>query len=296
MKRYLATNDLIFKRCIGNANYPEITLGFINDILGINAREVVVENPYDIKVFQQENESGKISQTEVDVRVRMSDNSQAIAEIQVAKQHYFKERVLYYAASRYIGDYERKDMSRTSGFESKYSSLYPLYSINVLDYIQFPFDKDALRSYSLYDKKHRKCFDGFGTVSNEFGLLSLTFLELTKRINKDDHPNIKHWIDFFKGRDIDASAPQYIKQALDLSSEQNLSAKEVEMFNWIDMKEQDRIDQLAYAHDEGVEQGLHKAASQAFAEGASFDFVQKITDLDSDILKEIQAKTLSTKE
>lgn len=62
------------------------------------------------------------------------------------------------------------------------------------------------------------------------------------------------------------SAPGYIKQAIGLSSEQNLSAKEVEMFNWIDMKEEDRKDQLLQAH------------------------------LDSGVLKDIQAETLFPKE
>ena len=52
-------------------------------------------------------------------------------------------------------------------------------------------------------------------------------------------------------------------------------------------------DALAVRYEEGLEDGLEKGredvARNALAEGASFDFVHKITGLDMETLKNIQA-------
>ena len=44
-KRYLPTNDLLFKRCVGNARHPEITKGFINDLTGIQVSAIQLLTP-----------------------------------------------------------------------------------------------------------------------------------------------------------------------------------------------------------------------------------------------------------
>ena len=109
------------------------------------------------------------------------------------------QRFLCYLSSRYTGELENIDKQRTRGHEAKYSALYPVHGINILDYLEFPYDEDALRTYCLYDKVHNDYYGKRAKQIGKKGLLTLTFLELKKQNLDNNQVNIKHWMDFFLG-------------------------------------------------------------------------------------------------
>ena len=264
MKRYKPTNDLLFKKSIGNANHPEIPLGLINDVLGIGATEAHIENPYDITVFRDAVAGNKLLTTEVDVRVRLQDGSQVLVEIQLPKQEYFFQRVLYYAASRYTADYGSEVSSRHIHGE-KYGILKPVHSINVLGYVQFPLDSRALRSYVLYDTQGQHPFGADGSAKRSQGFFTISFLELAKRA--DENSNIAHWIDYFSGSDLAPDAPDYIVAACELSRAHAMSKEEIEMFDAIEYANENRACELNYARREGREEGLAEGREEGLTEG-----------------------------
>jgi predicted transposase/invertase (TIGR01784 family) len=283
----LPTNDLLFKRVLANAEHPSVTLGFINDMLGLNACSVHIENPYDINTFKDNLKQGKLYKTEVDVLVRLSDNRLVSVEMQAQTETYLLERVLYYAASRYTANYgndEHPDLGKAiPGI--KYSSLYPVYGISVLDFTLFKNDADALRSYLLYDILHQQSYcDALGLE-----MLKLTFLELTKRPVTQ---RIADWANFFKGKKPRRDIPGYIKEAYELSNFQNLSREERDMIS-----AEERAEQRQKSHDhyvmtegtkQGLEQGRQEIAKNALREGLPLETVQKITGLDIQTLKALE--------
>ncbi|MDR1358462.1 MAG: Rpn family recombination-promoting nuclease/putative transposase [Coriobacteriales bacterium] len=296
-RQHLPTNDLLFKRSLANAKHPDVTAGFIHDLLGLDVSEVHIENPYDIQVFRDSLGKGGLRPTIVDVRVRLKDRSQVIAEMQVERQSMYLERGLYYPCSRYIEDYGNPGLDTT---ESKYGSLNPIYSIHILDFLQFDGDSDPLRNFTLYDTLHKE-FYGNRVISDTVGgLFNLTFLELGKdRQSVPEH--VRYWMDFFKGRPLPESAPGYLKTAFELSEEHNLSREEAQMISDEERAEQDRIGQLEYARGEGLQEGRREGqretalsnAQKALSAGLAVELVQQITGLDLNTIHRLKAAGFS---
>ena len=69
----------------------------------------------------------------------------------------------------------------------RYSSLKPIYALNILGYPHFSEDDDALRIFTLYDRERKKSFD------REY--LTIAFFELTK--NNIETANQRHWRTYF---------------------------------------------------------------------------------------------------
>ena len=150
-------------------------------------------------------------------------------------------------------------------------------------------DADPLRSFSLYDIGH-KSFYGQGMATPRLGgLLSLTFLELGKP-GENVGDNVGHWMDFFKGRPLAKDAPGYLKEALGLTEEQDLSEQEVKMIDMIELAEEDRKGQIAYARKEGLREKAVEVASAALRKGFSLDIVADITGLDLATIKRLQSE------
>ncbi|MDR1089116.1 MAG: Rpn family recombination-promoting nuclease/putative transposase [Coriobacteriales bacterium] len=288
-RHHLPTNDLLFKRSLANASHPDVTAGFIRDMLGLNVDEVHIENPYDIQVFRDTLGTGSLRPTIVDVRVRLKDKSQVITEMQVERQTMYLERGLYYPCSRYIEDYGHPDLMPG---ESKYRSLHPIYSIHILDFLQFEGDSDPLRNFSLYDTLHQE-FYGSRIISDTVGgLFNLTFLELGKdRQSVPEH--VRHWMDFFKGRPLPEDVPDYLKKARELSEELTLTREEAQMISDKERAEQDFIGQLEYARGEGRQEGSQEnalsIARRAVSQGFDIKVIAELTDLDLNTVRRLKA-------
>jgi len=274
------TNDLLFKRCIGNAEHPDITRGFISDILGIKVESVLIQNPYDIVLYQKEVDERKLGVTVVDVLVRLADQSQVAIEMQIASQDYFLERALFYASRHYTNDYGVDGLKRKArGSDVKYSSLCPVYSINILDFLQFDSDADPLHAFSLYDMQHASFYGTGKAAPGIGGLLSLVFLELGKP-KENASERIGCLMDFFNGKPLPDEAPSYLSEALLLVDEQNLTKEEIEMIDAAERAEEDRKGQIAYAR----KQGRKDVALAALREGASPEFIAHITGFDLEMI------------
>jgi len=300
------TNDLLFKRCIGNADHPEVAQGLIGDILGIEVGQVVVQNPYSIARYQEDLERQRLGTTAVDVLVRLVDRSQVVIEMQVARQEYFLERALFYTASHFASDYGRSDLKRGARRgDAKYSSLYPVYNISILDFQQFEADADPLHAFSLYDVRHKVYFGPGEAAPGLGGLMSLVFLELGKP-KAGAGERIGWMMDFFNGRGLPDEAPGYLKQALKLVDEQNLTREEIEMIDLAERAEEDRKAQIAFARKEGEKRGEKRGeklgekrgedkkaadvAKAALREGLEPDAIAKITGLDREAIERIKSE------
>jgi predicted transposase/invertase (TIGR01784 family) len=119
-------------------------------------------------------------------------------------------------------------VKRYDGKFIRYSSLKPVYTLNILGYTHFRGDEDALRIFTLYDKKRDKSF--------EVEYLTIAYFELEK--NNIETANQRHWREYFKTGEALVEAPEYIKKAARIIERANMT-----------QKERDMIDQLQRAED-----------------------------------------------
>jgi predicted transposase/invertase (TIGR01784 family) len=253
-------SDLLFKRCFANAAHPEVVENFIRDVLGLDVSSITIENPYSIEEFIDVDGNQGLRHTEVDVLVRLSDQSLVTTEIQRAPQTYYMPRSIYYLASRYTDDYGRKNFEQATvkdGSE-KYSSLFPVYGINIVDFALF--DDDRLRrTFSFRDD------DTFEPLSQ--GMLHLCYIELRKELGKEAPAHLRHWVDFLSDKPAGANVPDYIKQAYELVDIANLNKEERKMISAAERREQDLIGQMRWAQKVAMAEGKAEGRAEGKAEG-----------------------------
>jgi predicted transposase/invertase (TIGR01784 family) len=143
----------------------------------------------------------------------------------------------------------KKDLN---GKPIKYSSLRPIYSMNILGYRHFAEDEDALRIFTLYDRKRKKRLD------KEY--LNIGYFELEK-------PNIetvnqKHWRDYFLTGTVAETAPDYIKKAANVIQYSNLNKEERKMLDALERVEQNRLCEDHY-RDRMYKEKLEKAEKES---------------------------------
>jgi hypothetical protein len=256
--RITPKNDLAFKKILASEDKKDISCGFIRDFWGIETSEqdLAITSPYDIKAYREVmKETGmdiiKLRQTILDVSfsVRVRDMQ---VELQVRKEKYFLERSLLYAFKKYCANYNKEGFMESVGKEEKdkklrydrYSSLRPVYSLNILDYDYFS-NANALHIFKLYDEE-----TGEGFAKD---LISIGYFELTKEKFKNE--NQRCWRDFLLTGVAPESSPAYIKKAEGLIEYINMDEEEKEMFDALEKAQADYDAYFVTAYNTGKEDG-----------------------------------------
>ena len=299
-KRYLPSNDYLFRKIVGSDQHPEITKGIISDLLGIQIESLTVLNPFDIEWYRKQDVTQlSLQETIVDVLVRLKDNTLVIIEVQTGIQRYFVERIFYYTTKRSIDEYGNHELMRTQiGSDQKYSAIHPTFGISILDFILFNTDDDPLHEFSFFDIQHGYYLNPKDYRSKDGQLFGLTFLELGKPV-ENTSKNIRYLIEFFKGNKLEVDAPDYLKEALEMTEVQNLSAEERDMIFRADIAREDRKGQLLYAKEEGQREGREigliegrkAVAKAALRKGLGLDDIAEITGLDLTTLLRLESES-----
>ena len=159
-----ALNDLLFKFIFGHKENKNITLSFINAVLGRVGESAFVDLRFADREIDPEEETGKGAI--LDLLCMTNDETQINIEVQVQNRHNMGQRSLYYWAKLY---------QSTLGRGESYDSLRRTVAINLLGYEYLPLS-GFHHMYGLYDEmgKHRLTED-----------LEIHFLELPKVTRQD---------------------------------------------------------------------------------------------------------------
>ena len=244
-KKVLPTRDLIFRKVFASPQNSHILIGFINDILDLDAKEVTVKDTYNIQSFYDVNQDVKMGYTQVDILAQLQDGSLVTIEMQVYKQLLFRERALFYAAETYVSNYNKHELEAidkvyTKG-ELKYSSLRPIYSICIMVENEFMDDENPIHTFHLYDTEHNL---PYRNIHNQ-DLVTMVFLEL-KKSSDAMKQNIKDWFLYFKTGEVTEEAPDYVKEACHVASYHNLRREEKAMIDAREKAEQDELARYYY--------------------------------------------------
>ena len=272
MERISATSDLAVKKVLASEENKDVLQGLIVDFFNIKAEEISIENPYSIETYQQMVGGKKMTeffQTIKDVAASFKV-ANFVSEIQVRQTHFFDERALYYPFNRFCKNYgiEGEMQLGSDGKPSKYSSLKPIYALNILGYSHFA-DDEALRIFELYDPKRNKAY--------KKELIYVGFFELSK--TKIETPNQQHWRDYFTTGKVSDTAPEYIKKASWIIEWANLKEEEREMVELLEKAQADHDNDMVSAYLDGKEEEKLETAKIMLGDGVPRETVAKYTRL-----------------
>jgi predicted transposase/invertase (TIGR01784 family) len=241
------TEDLAFKKVLASEENKDILAGFIKDFFDIVPEQIVIKNPYSIESYMElleKNDVRKLRQTLKDIGAEIT-GADFYAEMQVHRSRYFDVRSLYYPFSAFCSHFNEPRQAGEPKKVSPYRGLKPIYTLNVLDYIRFKDDDDALRVFELYDPVRQK--------SMPTSYIKVGYFELTK--GNIETKNQQYWSDYFLERPLSEDAPEYIKKAKTVIDYSNFSQEERKMVDLAEKAFATYFDELEGARDEGEEIG-----------------------------------------
>jgi len=271
------TDDLAFKKILASEDHKTVTQGFIADFFGlvVDADDLTITNPYSISVVEEALDDGsdeqveRLRQTFRDITVEV-DHLDVTVELQIRKQRYFPQRAFYYAASLYTSRYHLRPGP------DRYKDLRPVWSMSILGEPIFAC-AHGFHVFTLHDSDLGEAL--------EPELVRLGFFELSKPAGVDARHQWQYFLDTGKAA---PGAPSYIREAVDMISDVNLSRKERDMDALLEKFRADQYGQIASARedgrDEGVRQNQVANARAALRLGLSVADVVAITGLDANVV------------
>ena len=153
MAKYLDPKaDLTFKKVFGE--HPDLVMSLLTALLPLEKGKEICDIHYLSPERVPRTEEGKDSI--VDVYCETNDKRQFIVEMQMYWSTNFMQRVLFNSSKVYVSQL-KKGMP--------FSSLQPVYSLNLIDDIFEPKMEDYYHYYHLvHDKDTKKTIDGFHLV------------------------------------------------------------------------------------------------------------------------------------
>lgn len=282
MKKYLPTNDLLFKKMLTSEDSSHILKAFVRDLLEIEFKELHPKETYHIDSYKKSYEKMDILRTEVDILATAEDGSHSTIECQVQPHDYFNERSLFYLIEAFRAPFGNQS---SEGFIEKnnFSSLRPAYGINVIDFHLSEEKSSALQRFRLLNERSYQPFTGMESKE----LLILCFLSLKGR-NDDRNSAVSHWRTFLKSGDAADDAPDYIKEAKRKINFFTLEEEERAMIMKIDKAKAIRDAELSTAFRNGGKENRKKNALNAIKLGLTSEQIAEITELSIEEIEKLK--------
>jgi len=274
--------------------------GFIKDFFNIQAalNEIILVTPYSIKSYKEYflangdkktddfdnlKEISVLRETLRDVTV-VINTADLLIELQIYHDKYFIVRSLYYLCDRFCANYNMPGKMELDkeGNPYRYSSLRPVYAMNIVKREYFSQDEDAIHIFKFYDKEHEL------TLNKEY--LMLGYFELLKK--KVQNTNQGYWRTLFLTGTVAADAPDYINLAKNLIDFVNLDEDERKMVSAIERAEANYHSIIGTAYDEGhddgeVKKGIRAAVNNVIMFHCSISVAMEAAELDSKYRDEV---------
>ena len=249
---FYALNDLLFKYVFGREERKNITLSFINAVLGRTGAQAFVDLSFADRTVDPEALTGKSAV--LDLLCIMDDETQINIEVQVQNQHDMAQRTLFYWSRLYQSAIKRGE---------NYRDLRRTITINLLGYSILP-QKEFHNVYGLYD-----IVSGHHLTAD----IEIHFLELPKAAKAltSISPGMRlleKWMAFFNNNLSDeemealAMSEAAINEAWDAMSEfvREAGLRHAQIRR--EMIEHDYASNMRGAREEGLAQGLAEGRAE----------------------------------
>ena len=234
--------DYAFKKVFGSENSKDILLSFLNSTLELG-KEIIdlkIEDPYNVPKLQG------MKDTSVDVKAILDDKTKVIIEMQILNHDGLESRILYNTAKNYANQLESGD---------KYSLLNPVIAQTILNFEMFEFKKYK-SSFKLFEK------DTFTKYKDDIELIFIELPKFQKELEECKSIEDK-WIYFIKNADNLTIIPKEFQQvpfktAFDIATQITWSQDELEVYDYVMMKEMEEVSALNTATKKGFDKGMKK--------------------------------------
>ena len=266
-------DDDVFKLVFGRESSKDVMIEFLNQV--IPDRKITDLEFIDKEMHPVERDSkGAV----YDMFCRTDDGSKIIVEVQRRKQPFYPERAIYYSTFQIQRQVE-------AGADT-YDFL-PVYVINILNFkMDGNKDRTDVKSvYRLYEEtSHRLLTDR----------VTFIFIELPKfkkSIDELDGNVLEGMYFCFKNMAVLEECPkvlthQIFRKIFEVSELYNMDQDTRDKVIHKMTTERDLRNQMAYARQEAIEEGLTEVARGMLADGMPVDKIAKYTNLS---IEEIEA-------
>lgn len=264
------TSDIAFKKLFGNVEHKNVTIDFLNSILERAEGEKIV----DVTFGDPNNQPKRIDSKEsiFDVKCLDQKGTHYIVEMQVAREHDYTQRCLYYSSVAISGQLQKKDM---------YEKLAPVIFIGILNFNLLKTSNHVSHHF-IVDRE---------TGEHALRGLEFHFVELKKfKIKQEEElvTELDKWIYMLKYASNLNQMPEVLKQsavmqeAFDILERGSWSAQELEDYEIYWKKQWSARSQLETAKMEGEEigeeRGIEKGATEK-ARAIARDMLQENMDI-----------------
>ncbi len=265
-------NDLAFKKIFGDNNKIEILISFLNSVLELPSpiETLAIASPYQVPQIKD------LKDTSLDVKAVDKNGREFIVEMQVEGNESFGKRATYYLAKSYVTQIKKA---------KEYNELKPAYFVGILNFNLFDGKKCITRHIIINQETQRQDLKDF-----EFNFIELKKFEKKEKELVDI---IDKWIFFIKNAETLDVIPNNITEteileAFDIAKQANWTKKELETYDYISMKEGDRIAQIMTAENKGRNKEKIEMAKKMINKNIQLDIISEITGLTNDELGNIK--------
>ncbi len=249
MKFLDPTNDLAFKKIFGNEQKKNILISFLNAVLDFNGDKEIVDveilNPYQALKIEE------LKETILDIRATDKINRNFIVEMQKEDKGDFQKRSLYYTSKAYVAQLNDGE---------PYQTLKKIYFIGILNFKMFD-NPNYISRHLILDQ---------ATGKQELDDFEFTFIEL-KKFNKqlqELNSVIDKWLFFLKNaKKLDMIPAEFetkpeFKEAFLIANSFGWTKTEIEIYDYMKLKEMDHKNEIETAENKGFNRGLQKGKTE----------------------------------
>jgi len=271
-------NDLAFKKIFGNEKHKEILISFLNAILDFkNGKEIVnvkLANPYQVPKIPE------LKETILDIKATNKEGEKFIVEMQKKDLGDFTKRSLYYTSKAYVSQLDKG---------TDYSRLKKVYFIGILNFTIFD-NKNYISRHLIINQE---------TNSQDLKDFEFTFLELPKFHKKLEELEtiLDKWTYFLKyAPNLTMIPKEYdnidvFQEAFEIATQTAWDKKELEVYEYMLLKEFDEINALRTAERKGMEKGIKEGIEKGIEKGAK----TKAIEIAKNLLDVLDDETIALK-
>ena len=247
-------NDLAFKKIFGDSNHKNILISFLNSVLDFKGLQTIVDvslaNPYQVPKILE------LKETILDIKATNKNGDNFIVEMQKKDLGDFTKRSLYYTSKAYISQLPKGN---------DYTALKKVYFIGILNFKIFDNENFISRHLIINQETNQQDLDDFEFSFIELPKFKKELNELTSILDK--------WIYFIKNAsDLSIIPEQYkdneeFKDAFNIAIQTTWNTKELEIYDYMSLKEFDELNALKTAERKGIAQGIEKGIEQGIEKG-----------------------------
>jgi predicted transposase/invertase (TIGR01784 family) len=254
MKFLDPTNDLAFKKIFGNIKKKNILISFLNAILDFENERAIIDveiaNPYQIPKIEE------LKETILDIQATDKAGRTFIVEMQKHDKGDFPKRSLFYSSKAYISQLKKGD---------EYKNLKKVYFIGIVSFNIFETQNYISRHLILDSVSFKQELKDF-----EF-----TFVELQK-FNKsleESYSIADKWLYFLRNaKNLELVPDEFekieeFKEAFLIANSFGWNQKELEVYDYMMLKEMDAKNEIETAQKKGFNKGLKEGIEKGFSEG-----------------------------